>query len=92
MEAYIGQEIVVRPYVSSLSETDREGYPDFFIDLEIANGKVVKGMTREMVLEAWGEPDSKAENSAAGIHVESWSYPRGSLTLLNGKVDMVVTI
>ena len=40
----------------------------------VENGQIIKGMRKEAVFLAWGEPASKTEGQINGKHFERWSY------------------
>lgn len=57
---------------------------------QVAFRKVDTGMTREMVIAAWGEPYRKLQRKTDGKTLESWSFSDNRyVELLDGKVQYV---
>ncbi|ANF97134.1 stalk domain-containing protein [Paenibacillus bovis] len=56
----------------------------------IQNGEVVRGMTKQQVLFAWGEPDRKEVSRQDGHVIEVWSYISGNSLDMLGFGDGVV--
>ncbi|MBV8040562.1 hypothetical protein QVO10_11810 [Bacteroides gallinaceum] len=75
-------EFVSAARIASLTERYGEKY-----GRQVAFRKVDTGMTREMVIAAWGEPYHKSENKMEGKTLESWFFSDDRYVgLLDGKV------
>lgn len=56
---------------------------------KILSGKVVVGMTDEMCLLSWGEPNSKNITTSTGINSEQWVYDGNYLYFDNGILSTI---
>jgi hypothetical protein len=54
----------------------------------IADGRVWTGVSREMALDSWGEPDSKKRSEGSWGVNETWYYPEGKYIYFeNGRLS-----
>jgi hypothetical protein len=62
------------------------------VRMQIADKKVVLGMTPSEVRQAWGEPDTISKGIFSGVEVEQWFYKDGYVAFRSGEVVMTNVI
>lgn len=62
------------------------------VRMQIADKKVVLGMTPSEVRQAWGEPDTISKGVFNGVDVEQWFYKDSYVAFRSGEVVMTNVI